>query len=271
MIIRHEDLIGTFEQKKNLVMQFNLFHDIFFSSVMKNKAAAEYVLRLCTGIPDLVIVNSNIQEALRNLFGKSVILDFIAQDSKGKVYNIEVQNSDDEEYFGPMRARYYQSVMDASLVPKGKTYKELPEMYIIFITPFNPLKEYGHHKVMYEKKSMLEDVPWDNNVHEIYLNAEETDDTMLSEMLRYFKTADPNDKRFGALSETVCERKGTKEDIGDMCKAVEDYAKGREEIAETTKAVEIVNNLIKKGFSLNEALEVSGIDEETYHQYNKTE
>lgn len=269
MKIRHEDLIGTFEQKKKLVMQFSLFQDIFFSAVMKDKEAAEYVLRLCTGIPDLTIVSSDIQKSLRNLFGKSAVLDFIAQDSTGKVYNIEVQNTDDEEYFGPMRARYYQSMMDASLVPKGLTYNELPEMYIIFITPFNPFKGYGHHKVMYEKKSMIEDVPWDNKVHEVYLNAEETDESKLSEMLQYFRTADPEDRRFGALSETVREQKGVKEEIVDMCKAVEDYANERAEKREIETKVEVVNNLLQKGFSLAEALEVAGIDEETYREYTE--
>lgn len=268
MIIRHEDLIGTFEQKKNLVMQFNLFQDIFFSAVMKDKDAAEYVLRLCTGIPDLTIVSSDIQKALRNLFGKSAILDFIAQDSTGKIYNIEVQNTDDEEYFGPMRARYYQSIMDASLVPIGLTYNELPEMYIIFITPFNPLKSYGHHKVIYEKKSLLEDVPWENKVHELYLNAEETDNSQLSEMLQYFRTADPADQRFGALSDTVREQKGVKEEVTDMCKAVEDYAREREALAKTNKAIEVVNNLLAEGFSLEKSLKLAGIDEETYRQYS---
>lgn len=51
MKIRYEDLTGTFEQKKKLVGQFNLLQDIFFSAVMQDKAAAEYVLRLCTGNP----------------------------------------------------------------------------------------------------------------------------------------------------------------------------------------------------------------------------
>lgn len=269
MKIRHEDLIGTFEQQKALVMQFTLFQDIFFSAVMKRKDAAEYVLRLCTGIPDLTIVNSNIQQSLRNLFGKSSVLDFVAQDSGGKVYNIEVQNTDDKKFFGAKRARYYQSMMDASLVPSGIDYDELPEMYIIFITPFNPLKEHGHHKIMYEKKSVLEDVNWDNDVHEIYLNAEETDESQLSEMLQYFLTANPDDKRFGALSEAVREQKGVKEEIVNMCKAVEDYAKERAEASKVEKAVQVVNNLLKKGFDLAEALEVAGIDEETYRQYRE--
>lgn len=275
MKIRHEDLTGTFEQKKKLVGQFTLLQDIFFSAVMQDRAAAEYVLRLCTGISDLRIIESDTQKSFRNLYGKAPVLDFYAEDSNHKLYNIEVQNSDDEQYFGPLRARYYQSILDASLFPKGLTYENLPEMYIIFITPFNPLKEYNHHKVIYEKKSILEDVVWDNRVHEVYLNTEETDDTKLSEMLQYFKTADPDDKRFGALSDAVYRHKDTEEGVLNMCKAVEDYANERADIkmregkieGNYEKAVEVVGNLLAKNFTLSAALEIAGIDEETYKKY----
>lgn len=118
---------------------------------------------------------------------------------------------------------------------------------------------------MYAKHSTLDDEEWDNGVHEIYLNAEVKEESQLSEMLQYFRTADPEDRRFGALSETVREQKGVKEEIVNMCKAVEDYAKERELI---TKA-EIVNNLLKKGFTLSEALESASIDEENYRRYSE--
>lgn len=118
--------------------------------------------------------------------------------------------------------------------------------------------------LIYEKKSLLEDVPWENKVHELYLNAEETANSQLSEMLQYFRTADPADKRFGALSDTVREQKGVKEEVTDMCKAVEDYAREREIHA----ILEIINNLLAEGFSLEKSLKLAGIDEETYRQYS---
>lgn len=114
---------------------------------------------------------------------------------------------------------------------------------------------------------MLEDVVWDNRVHELYLNTEETDDTELSEMLQYFKTADPDDKRFGALSDAVNRHKDTEEGVLNMCKAVEDYANDRKQEGIIEKAIEVVRNLLEKNFTLSDALEVAGIDEETYKKY----
>jgi predicted transposase/invertase (TIGR01784 family) len=287
MEIRHEDLVGTFEQKKKLVSQFTLFDDIFFSVVMQDKNTAEYVTRLCTGIPDLKLINSNIQQALRNLIGKSSTLDFIGEDSTGKVFNIEVQNVGDKAHFGPMRSRFHQSIIDASLVPKGEEdYDKLPEVYVIFITPFNPLKKYGREKVVYTSKTYIDGIEWNRKVHEIYLNAEVKDGSELSEMLQYFKTADPDDDRFGPLSKSVRKYKYVDEGVNNMCRAVEDYAEGiakeRERIAieKTTeeaakktaeeiaqKSVRFVESLLKKGFPLEEALEMAEIDEGTYNSH----
>jgi predicted transposase/invertase (TIGR01784 family) len=274
MKIRHEDLIGTFEQKKKLVSQFTLLDDTFFSVVMQDEDTAEYVLRLCTGIPDLKLIKSNIQKAVRNLVGRSVTLDFLAEDSNGNVFNIEVQNADEKKYFGPKRSRYHQAVIDASLAPKGIDFDKLPELYVIFITPFNPLKKYGRNKIAYYKTSYLDGVEWDNEVHEIYLNTEVKDDSALSDMLQYFKTADPDDDRFGPLSRSVRKYKYVDEEVNNMCRAVEEYAKERERIALEKAAEEmartksgIVNSLLKKGFPLKEALEIAEIDEETYSSH----
>ena len=274
MKIRHEDLIGTFEQKKKLVSQFTLLDDTFFSVVMQDEETAEYVLRLCTGIPDLKLIKSNIQKAVRNLVGRSVTLDFLAEDSNGNVFNIEVQNANEKNYFGPKRSRYHQAVIDASLAPKGIDFDKLPELYVIFITPFNALKKYGRNKIAYYKTSYLDGIEWDNEVHEIYLNTEVKDDSTLSDMLQYFKTADPDDDRFGPLSRSVRKYKCIDEEVNNMCRAVEEYAKERERIALEKAAEEmartksgIVNSLLKKGFPLKEALEIAEIDEETYNSH----
>ncbi|MDE6727869.1 MAG: hypothetical protein K2J80_08015 [Oscillospiraceae bacterium] len=49
MVIRDDDLMGTFEQKKALVAQFNLMDDTFFSVVMEHNDAAEYLLTQLMG------------------------------------------------------------------------------------------------------------------------------------------------------------------------------------------------------------------------------
>ncbi len=101
-------------------------------------------------------------------------------------------------------------------------------------------------------------------------------------MLQYFKTADPNDDRFGPLSNSVRKYKYVDEEVDYMCRAVEEYAMERERIAvekaneeSAKKAAEemartksgIVDSLLKKGFSIKDALEIADIDEETYNSH----
>ncbi len=56
-----------------------------------------------------------------------------------------------------------------------------------------------------------------------------------------------------------------------MCKPVRDYAEERARIAASEavekKSAQYVDTLLNKGFSLKEALETAGIDEETYNKY----
>ena len=107
-----------------------------------------------------------------------------------------------------------------------------------------------------------------------YLNAEVKDGSELSEMLQYFKTADPNDDRFGPLSNSVRKYKYVDEEVDYMCRAVEEYAEERERIAFEKAAVEIartktevVDSLLKEGFPLEKALKIAKIDEETYNSH----
>ena len=107
-----------------------------------------------------------------------------------------------------------------------------------------------------------------------YLNAEVKDGSELSEMLQYFKTADPNDTRFGPLSNSVRKYKFVDEEVDYMCRAVEEYAEERERIALEKAAEEMartktdfVDSLLKEGFPLEKALEIAKIDEETYNSH----
>ena len=101
--------------------------------------------------------------------------------------------------------------------------------------------------------------------------AEVKDESKLSEMLQYFKTADPDDDRFGPLSEAVKRLKCFDEEVDIMCRAVEEYAEERERIAkekatEETK-VDFVDELLKDGCTLEKALKLAKLDEETYNKY----
>ena len=94
MRITDETLMGTFEQKRELVRSFTMFDDDFFAVVMEDKAATQEVLRVLTGIEDLTVLDVKTQYSIRNFDTHSVVLDALAEDSQRRVYNMELQVSD---------------------------------------------------------------------------------------------------------------------------------------------------------------------------------
>ncbi|MBR6600083.1 MAG: PD-(D/E)XK nuclease family transposase, partial [Oscillospiraceae bacterium] len=83
-------------------------------------------------------MNVKTQYSIRNLNTHSVTLDVLAEDSKSKIYNIEVQKPNND--YHPKRIRYYQSNIDISYLEKGVKYENLPDIYLIYITAFDIFK-----------------------------------------------------------------------------------------------------------------------------------
>ena len=71
--------------------------------------------------------------------GKSVRLDIYVEDSKGAVYNIEMQVAAKRNL--PKRSRFYQGMIDLNSIEKGASYNSLRKSYVIFICMFDPFKK----------------------------------------------------------------------------------------------------------------------------------
>lgn len=262
MEIRHESLIGTFEEKKALVDKFNLMDDDFFSVVMRDKKACSYTLSKLLE-KDLTVIEVNTQYAVRNIEGHSVILDALAEDTEHKMYNIEIQVKNDD--YHPKRVRYYQASLDTLLLEKSSNYKELPELYLIFISAKDWIKggrcKYTVKRILAETEQEL-----DNGVHELYFNAAVNDNSFLSELLSYFKNSSADNNNFGELSRAVYYHKRISEGVDSMCQAVKDYGDKREIQGKIEGKLEIVKKLISRGTPLDDALEIAEIDKETFER-----
>lgn len=270
MVIRHEDLVGSFEQQKALVAQFNLMDDTFFSVVMEHNDAAEYLLTHLLGKKVRIIENKT-QYSIRNIENHSIVLDALIEDEEHNIYDVEVQIGDKKNH--ERRIRYYRTAIDWSYLEKGKNYSELPELYMIFISDFDPFQM---SKVHYEIAQYIEgtDRKYDSGVHIHYFNTKVNDGTFVAEILQYMKHSDPKNDRFGALSKQVNYHK-VQGGMGDMCKAVEEYAKEyakkyakeMEEKGKIEGKIETVKNMLKDGLSIDKALKYADIDRLTYDKY----
>jgi len=83
------------EKYLETLRKFCLIDDAFFSACFDDNAKdVEYILRIILEKDDLKVLKVQTQKSVENLYGRPVRFDVFATDTKGKLYNIEVQRTD---------------------------------------------------------------------------------------------------------------------------------------------------------------------------------
>ena len=151
---------------------------------------------------------------LKNLQGRSSILDCIALDNSGRKYNIEFQNADSGASL--KRARYHGSLVDANTLKTGQVPNELPDTYIIFITENDTL---GFNLPICHINRTFEEAgqPCPDQLHIIYVNSSFQDNTALGKLMHDLRCPDPHDMYSEILAQRVIELKETQKGVDIMC------------------------------------------------------
>lgn len=237
----------TYEEQRAFVSKLNVIDDVFFQKMAEDKEVCEEILRIILEKPDLVVIESQTQRFLRNVGSHSVILDLLCQDKAGAYFNIEVQKADDDNH--QKRIRFNRSNIDTMFVEKGIQYKDLPDVYLIFISKFDPFQEnrtiYHINRVIEETGTVVE-----NGVHEVYVNTAINDGTDISELMQFFKRSVGEHKNFQKLSNKVKYFKESQKGVIEMCQLVEEYAEEKAKVAVKEEAIKTAMNLLKNGVSV---------------------
>ncbi len=226
--------------------QLNLLSDTFASVALQDTGACQYVVRKILGRADIRIIDVKSQYRLLNLTAKDAILDAFAQDSTGRLVNIEIQRRDTKDH--ARRTRYYGSMIDKSVLDKGTKHNEFPDVYIIYISETD-LWHGGETVYPVNKILGKSAIPYDDGKHVIFVNAAVDDGSEVAKMMQYFKTADPDDMSQGELSERVHYLKTEKGGYKEMCEAAEKiYEQGIEQ-GEMQKAKNMTISMHKDGMA----------------------
>ncbi len=215
------------EQKIQEVLQSNLFDNIFASVALEDEDACQYVLQKITGNTDLDVTYAKGQYRLQNLTAKDSILDIYAEDSHGSMYNVELQKDGTVDH--PHRTRCYGSALDKTSLDKGDKYNEMPDVHVIYVSETDVMNT-GETVCPVEKTLGKNKSTYSDGRNITYVNAGVDDGSDVAELMKYFKTADPNDMRFGALSERVRflkTKKGGYEEMNDFVETMMQF--GRED------------------------------------------
>ena len=203
---KSNDLKFSTEQdlKRKFLAELILMDDIFMRVVLKDVKCTEFILQTILEIPELRVESQSIQSDLKNLEGRSLVLDCLCTDKEGTIYNIELQN--DSLGASPKRARYHSGLIDMNISKKGKSFDYLPESYVIFICGRDVLK--GDKQIYHISriiKESGEDFPDQTNI--IYLNTSKSSSNDLGKLIEDFYTADPKKMHSKILAKRVSKLK----------------------------------------------------------------
>lgn len=219
-----------------------------------NIPLAEFVLRIITGKPDLVITDCQTQKDMKRLAGaRSICLDAYGTDSTGKKYDLEIQRAD--KGAAPHRARYHSSVMDVENLAAGQDFDELPDTYTIFILERDL---FGRGKPVYRIERMNLDLgePFQDGEHILYVNGEYRGDSDLGKLMHDFNCADADDMNFELMASRTRYLKEESKGVSQVSRIVEEIV--AEERRESLK--EVALRMLKTGkYALDEIAGISGL------------
>ena len=165
-----------------------------FCKVMQNeglcKKLIEIILSETIGKITYISVQHNINTYEQ---AKSVRFDILVQAENGKLYDVEMQVSNERNI--PKRMRFYQAAIDISFLDKGNSYNNLNDSFIIFICLFDVI---GKNKPIYTFENIcIEDknTPLQDGTKKVIINAEafnNTENKELKDFLEYLKTGKAN-------------------------------------------------------------------------------
>lgn len=99
--------------------------------------------------------------------------------------------------------RYNASNIDTFISEKGAFFKDLPELYIVYISSFDIFKK---NRVIYHVERVLRETGdfVDNGFHEIYVNTQVKDQSEISDLMTVFQSTDTEgNEKFPRVSQII--------------------------------------------------------------------
>lgn len=213
---------AVLERVQNLRLIDDELMTVVFSG---DKKATELLIRILLNRNDLTVTKSMTQVEKHNLFGRSVKLDVVAEDIFKTEYNIEIQRAD--QGADPRRIRYHQAMLDSHTLKHNQKFKDLPNLYIIFILEHD-MFERGEAVYLVNRTLNIKDedgnnLPFDDGCNIMYINGDYRGDNSLGKLMHDFSTPNADEMFFDELASKVRFHKQDEQGVEMASKIVEEY------------------------------------------------
>ena len=188
-------ILKTKEQRRieqlSKIEEFTLLDDTYMNAFFNEQPElVQFVLRIIMGKENLIVKNSVTQKPLKNIQGRSLILDVDAVDQNGTEIDIEVQGERSGAH--PKRARMHSSMLDSNALLPGENFTGLPETYVIFITETDIYKK-GLPFYSIERINVSLNEPFEDGEHILYVNGAYRGDDEIGKLMHDFSCSNPDD------------------------------------------------------------------------------
>ena len=163
--------------------ELDLKDAFLFSAAVQDEKTCGMILEVLLGrqVPK-VTVRAEASMLYHSDF-RSVRLDVYANDEMQVAYNLEMQNTDNNNL--AKRSRYHQAEMDLTSLKPGEDFRELKPCYVIFICTYDPFKK-GKYRYTFENRCLEEDFPLGDETTKVFLNTKGTNKNEVPEVLVNF-------------------------------------------------------------------------------------
>lgn len=234
---------------------------------------ATTLIKVLLNRDDLVALSCEAQKTAVSL-NKESTFDILAQDTKGNLYDIEIQNRIQSNEI--KRARYYSSALDTKSLNKGSDYNHLKENYVIFLLQGPVFKENEKPIYHFIMKEIENDKVLEDGRHILFVNLNykfgyELDDKMndLKHLFNDLNESEPDKIWYTSFRNRMNLIKNTEGGRSKMeLKYNSIFLKGKEE--EKAKwRIKIISYGLKQNQSLEDIASLAEISVEEVKQYIK--
>ena len=244
----------------------NPIDDDFFKKMAEDKEFCEEILRVILQDESLTVEDVISQNSIKNLQGRSVVLDALCKMADGSFAHVEVQKENDDDHV--KRVRYNSSCITANISDVGIKFKDVPNVYVIYISKSDifhgGLTLYHVDSVIRETGTIIDD-----GLYRVFVNATVKDDSDVSKLMDIFTKNDTYD--FEKFPKTSTRKKHFKideegrQEMSDIVREIAalERAEGRAEGRTEGRTEGKMLNLIELAYAkINNGQSVSEISED---------
>ena len=253
--------------RKLLKSQIPLSNDVFMVFATNIKFCQEF-LRVILQDNKLVVLENDIQKYLPSAFSKNMVIDMLCRLGSGSIVNVEIQLENEKGH--ARRIFSYASKIKSYLSEKGKKYKDLKDIIVIYLTKKDIFKK---GSTIYEvEMNIVSDQKekigkWDAGLKVYYVNAKGLTNKNINEYLKLLTDKTTISKKYketSAIKKELFEIGGAA--MSKEMRAILDSerAEGRAEGREEGTLKAIVN-MFKKGIiKITDAAKELGVSEKEF-------